>query len=175
MKKFYTEYQSITILQGVTAEIRGFRSEDVSDPQIISFFEISFTHHMLILNKCKTIEERFFYIHSSSSMFWSVSLLEHHIDARLFYTQGKLPNNFEKTLPEQMKPSALVLYFARRKTIPLWICSQNYRQGHGCGDLPYFQRGSKGDERHPPRPCRVGKTFVILLRRRHHFHRLSGQ
>ncbi len=36
-------------------------------------------------------------------------LLEHHIEANLYVHQGKLPNNFNKTLPE-LKPSALQVF-----------------------------------------------------------------
>ncbi|OJW61123.1 MAG: hypothetical protein BGO55_32040 [Sphingobacteriales bacterium 50-39] len=71
---------------------------------------ISFTHHILILNKCKSIEERLFYITESATRFWSVSILEHHIISDLFSNQGKLPNNFDKTLPKEIKPSALKIF-----------------------------------------------------------------
>jgi predicted nuclease of restriction endonuclease-like (RecB) superfamily len=74
------------------------------------FLGISFTHHMVVLNKCKTNEERFFYIMQAAVCFWSVSVLEHHINADLYSNQGKLPNNFSKTLPEQLKPSALQVF-----------------------------------------------------------------
>jgi len=65
---------------------------------------------MQILNRCKTFEERSFYIYQAASQFWSVSILEHYIASNLFSQQGKLPNNFEKTLPKELKPSALKIF-----------------------------------------------------------------
>ncbi|MBS1660809.1 MAG: DUF1016 family protein [Bacteroidetes bacterium] len=75
-----------------------------------NFWKISFTHHMLILNKCSTPEKRLFYIEQAASHFWPVSILEHHINADLFTHQGKLPNNFDSTLPKDLKPSALQVF-----------------------------------------------------------------
>ncbi|HWK04909.1 MAG TPA: DUF1016 N-terminal domain-containing protein [Puia sp.] len=79
MKKLFNEYQSLTFLQSVTAEIRKIRrdKEESSSAQPDTtelreqFFGISFTHHILILNKCKDPEERFFYIEQASTQFWS--------------------------------------------------------------------------------------------------------
>lgn len=107
MKMFYDEYQSVIIWQSVTAEIRRVRREAFS---LEHFWGISFTHHLLLLNKCETIEERFFYIRQAATQFWSVRLLEHHIIANLYTNQGNLPNNFATTLPEQMKPAALEVF-----------------------------------------------------------------
>jgi predicted nuclease of restriction endonuclease-like (RecB) superfamily len=57
------------------------------------------------------IERRkIFYISEAATRFWSVSTLEHYIASDLFSQQGKLPNNFEKTLPEQLQPTALKIF-----------------------------------------------------------------
>src|SRR5665647_3238775 len=78
--------------------------------QLKAFYSISFTHHILLLNRCKETEERFFYIENSATQFWSVSVMEHQIDADLFQKQGKLPNNFQTTINESLKPSALKVF-----------------------------------------------------------------
>lgn len=59
------------------------------------FFSISFTHHILLLNKCKTRE---------------VVSLERHIKSNLYATLGKLPNNFNTILPEPVKTRALEIF-----------------------------------------------------------------
>ena len=105
MRQFYHDYQTFIIGQSPTALIRKFRKE-----YEIYFFSISFSHHILILNSSKTMEEKMFYISQAASRTWSVSLLERNINANLFHHQGKLPNNFEKTLPENLKPSALQVF-----------------------------------------------------------------
>ena len=106
MKKFFSEYQSVAILQSLTAEIREVRRGEPTD----HFWAISFTHHVLLLNRCKTNEERFFYIKQAATQFWSTRLLEHHINANLYLHQGNLPNNFSSTLPNDLKPSALEVF-----------------------------------------------------------------
>jgi len=117
MRHFYINYQSLRILQSVTAEIRNFRknlNKDKIAPMttipVDVFFGISFTHHILILNKCKDPDEKIFYISQAATQFWSTSVLEHYIESNLFSQQGKLPNNFSKTLPEPLKPSALQIF-----------------------------------------------------------------
>ncbi|HVU58989.1 MAG TPA: PDDEXK nuclease domain-containing protein [Puia sp.] len=109
MKQFSECYSSPPFLPLLMAELRNPRNnQEIQLPD--HFLNISFTHHILILNKCKSIEERLFYISESSTRFWSVSILEHHIESNLFSTQGKLPNNFDKTLPREITPSALKIF-----------------------------------------------------------------
>jgi predicted nuclease of restriction endonuclease-like (RecB) superfamily len=112
MKRFFDEYQTLAFLQSLTAQFK--ENTNVSSSMKISvnqncFFSITFTHHMLLLHKCKSPNERSFYMHQAATNFWSVSLLEHHIEAALYKHQGKLPNNFDKTLPT-LKPSALQVF-----------------------------------------------------------------
>jgi predicted nuclease of restriction endonuclease-like (RecB) superfamily len=112
MKQFHSEYQIFIISQSVTGQIRNIRRTQPKNtlPRVEAFFGISFTHHICILNKCKSQEERVFYITEAAAQLWSVNTLEHYINANLFSQQGKLPNNFEKTLPEQLHPSALKIF-----------------------------------------------------------------
>lgn len=120
MKRFFTEYQLVVISQSATAKIGSggkkvaIKSKRKVGPLLTiqpeAFWSISFTHHMLVLNKCKTNKERFFYIEQAATQFWSVAILEHYLTAKLYTQQGKLPNNFTKTLPDQLKPSALQVF-----------------------------------------------------------------
>lgn len=111
MKQFYSEYQYVIIGQSATAQIRDVRRQSKNTlPRVEAFFGISFTHHICILNKCGSHEERVFYITEAAAQLWSVKTLEHYINANLFSQQGKLPNNFERTLPEQLQPSALKVF-----------------------------------------------------------------
>lgn len=75
-----------------------------------SFTSISFTHHFTIISKIKTWEARIFYIQSVASNFWSVTVLEHHIENDLYGKEGKLPNNFDGTLTENLRPSAVKMF-----------------------------------------------------------------
>jgi predicted nuclease of restriction endonuclease-like (RecB) superfamily len=75
-----------------------------------AFAGISFSHHFVILTKIKAWEARIFYIQSASANFWSLTVLEHHIENNLYKKEGKLPNNFDGTLSESLKPSALKVF-----------------------------------------------------------------
>jgi predicted nuclease of restriction endonuclease-like (RecB) superfamily len=75
-----------------------------------AFSGISFSHHFTIITRIKGWEARIFYIQSAAVNFWSLTMLEHHIENDLFDKEGKLPNNFHKTLAESVKPSALKVF-----------------------------------------------------------------
>lgn len=75
-----------------------------------AFTGISFSHHFAIITKIKGLDVRLFYIQSAAANFWSLTVLEHHIESDLFGKEGKLPNNFDGTLAETLKPSALKVF-----------------------------------------------------------------
>lgn len=119
MRQFYEAYPELGIRPSVTAQIGnmdlaalqvGDEIRPLVTTQLEIFWSISFTHHILLLNRCKDVEERLFYIENSATQFWSVNVMEHQIDADLFKKQGRLPNNFEGTLTENLKPSALKVF-----------------------------------------------------------------
>lgn len=74
------------------------------------FFSLSFSHHILLLDKCNDIGERLFYMALAATELWSVSLLEYKIQSGLFQQQGQLPHNFDKRLPEDLKATALQVF-----------------------------------------------------------------
>ena len=120
MRQFYEAYSELEIRPSATAQIENpnlaVQQKEVNligplaTTQLEAFYSISFTHHLLLLNRCKKADERFFYIEHSATQFWSVSIMEHQIDANLFKKQGKLPNNFQTTISESLKPSALKVF-----------------------------------------------------------------
>jgi predicted nuclease of restriction endonuclease-like (RecB) superfamily len=75
-----------------------------------AFMGISFSHHFHIITKIKAWVARIFYIQSAAANFWSLTVLEHHIENDLYGKEGKLPNNFDGTLAENLKPSALKVF-----------------------------------------------------------------
>lgn len=116
MRQFFDAYKGFSIGQSLTAQLQCYENQSfkigpaataqLDDPSLKAFFGISFTHHILLLNKCADSEERFFYIFQASSQFWSVSILEHNLKANLFAKQGKLPNNFSETLPKEISQTS---------------------------------------------------------------------
>lgn len=75
-----------------------------------AFTGVSFSHHFTIITKIKAWEARIFYIQSAAANYWSLTVLEHHIENDLYGKEGKLPNNFEGTLDDKLKPSAIKVF-----------------------------------------------------------------
>ena len=63
-----------------------------------NFFAISFSHHMEIISKAKTLEARLFYIHESATRFWNKYTLRDYLNADLYGHRGLLPNNFASSI-----------------------------------------------------------------------------
>ena len=125
MRQFYETYSSVeiwqsataklekpakkTIWQSATAKLKKPGSTIKLTKQFIRnvFTTISFTHHILLINKCKDIRERMFYMEQSTQHQWSIAILQHQLDSNLFKRKGKLPNNFKTTIPEKLYSHAL--------------------------------------------------------------------
>jgi predicted nuclease of restriction endonuclease-like (RecB) superfamily len=123
MQQFYESYEDLSILQSMTAELQrnenqSFKSKSLPRAQsdlgltneFDSFFNLSFTHHILLVNKCTDKVERVFYMAEAARQYWSVSILEHQIESRLYERQGKLPNNFKGALPGSLELTALQIF-----------------------------------------------------------------
>jgi len=77
-----------------TDEKHQVTSDDFEPPAIDAFFSVGFTHHIEILSKCKSTEERWYYIKRCASEFWSVEALKAHIRANDYAHMGALPTLF---------------------------------------------------------------------------------
>ena len=78
---------------------------------LVAFFSISFSHHVLILSKVKTEEERKFYIQLAADMHLSHEALGRKIDEDVFHNQGKMPNNFAKTISDSKQAFRAIQMF----------------------------------------------------------------
>jgi|AntRauTorckE5430_2_1112549.scaffolds.fasta_scaffold01678_3 predicted nuclease of restriction endonuclease-like (RecB) superfamily len=61
--------------------------------------QISWSHHVLLMEKFSDNNDRFWYMEQAVENGWSYRILMHQIELGLHETQGKLPNNFEEHLP----------------------------------------------------------------------------
>ena len=76
-------------------------SRDVFDIELAhDFLSISFTHHMEILNKTNTLEQRLFYIQKAAEFKWNKYELRDQLKKDLYGHQSLMPNNFLKSLPK---------------------------------------------------------------------------
>lgn len=67
---------------------------------IEEFVSLGFTHHIEIMSKAKDMNERIFYIHQAYINQWSKYRLRDMLKADLYHHQALLPNNFDKTMPD---------------------------------------------------------------------------
>ena len=68
--------------------------------------EIAWSHNILILEKCKDVHERQFYITATKKFGWSKNVLIHQIENKSYKKYLLNQTNFDKTLPENIKHQA---------------------------------------------------------------------
>ena len=69
-----------------------FRQSISGDLNLEEFVSLSFSHHMEILNKTKTLDERLFYIHEAVINKWDKYLLRDMLKGKLYKHQGEMHN-----------------------------------------------------------------------------------
>ncbi len=82
-----------------------------SDFPIAAFMNIGFSHHYAILSKVKDVEQRKFYIQFAAAKKVTVEDLEKLIEDDLYSHQGNLPNNFRRTIPDQLQAYRAITMF----------------------------------------------------------------
>ncbi|GAB3929957.1 PDDEXK nuclease domain-containing protein [Larkinella terrae] len=117
MRQFAAEYGEL-IGQLTTAQMEDVNNQLDKIMQLTSaqfesfnidiFFGVSFTHHILLLNRCSNLDERWFYIQKSVENQWTVEMLDWQIKAKAYEKRDqKLSSNFAQTLPENLRDTAL--------------------------------------------------------------------
>lgn len=116
MRTFYEEWNDCFNSAAVAAELDSSKNNDEIDISVLpilhrqpaaaelhaeEFVGISFTHHIEILTKAKTFEERVFYIHQAFLNKWDKYKLRDILKSDLYSRQGKMPSNFVKTIPDR--------------------------------------------------------------------------
>lgn len=84
----------------VESEIRQLQLANLPNFPLKEFLSISFTHHIAILAKAKSYEERIFYMRYADDYKVTVEDLEKVIKQDLYHHQDKMPNNFLTTIPD---------------------------------------------------------------------------
>jgi predicted nuclease of restriction endonuclease-like (RecB) superfamily len=87
--KFYNTYQGYVILQQLTAEI-------------------GWGANMVILDRCKTLAEREFYLRMTGKFGWSQNVLKLQIQNQAFQKAAMNQQNFEKTLSPERAAQAIL-------------------------------------------------------------------
>lgn len=87
MRNFYDQYKEDTKLQPLVAEI-------------------SWSHNMVIMEKCKEDLERQFYIQMTKKYGWTKNVLIHQIESKSYEKFLLNQTNFDKAVPERYKHQA---------------------------------------------------------------------
>ncbi len=61
---------------------------------------IPWGHNLVIISKCKNIDEALYYLKNTLEFNWSRSVLTHQIESNLFKREGDAITNFEVTMPK---------------------------------------------------------------------------
>lgn len=119
MRIFYEEWQCLSIGSPLANQLQQFENKieegveigektllcinrpiESADLHIEDFVSISFTHHMEILHKTTTLDERIYYIHQVNLYHWNKYVLRKYLSDDLYHHQGNMPNNFPKAIPD---------------------------------------------------------------------------
>lgn len=120
MQRFAKTNPDLLIVQTLSAQLEGpskklKKKNDVAIVQTLSaqlqesrVFNISWSHHTLLLDKISNQEERSWYIEQSVVNGWSVRVLNYQISTDLYHRQAKSKKttNFHLTLPKEQSDLA---------------------------------------------------------------------
>lgn len=114
MKSFANEYAELELVfrqeantEYGTGQLVQTASALIEALPINLFLSLGFSHHILLIDRCKDLTERVFYLQKAATNQWTHDMLDWQIKARLYRTQGSMPNNFAQTLPETIRDTAL--------------------------------------------------------------------
>ena len=118
MRAFAEAYTMSSIVQPPVAQIQSNEKSNSNIQPSLAQIETKFsivqplvaqipwTHHTIILDKLKTLDDRLFYIQKTVENGWSKAVLQHQIASKLHIRQGKAITNFGATLPKPLSDLA---------------------------------------------------------------------
>lgn len=83
MKQFFETYSTTEFVSPLVTQIEQTENEAFTIVSAV-LTQISWTHHLLILSKTKSIEEKLFYIHACINEHWSTRELERQLNSAVF-------------------------------------------------------------------------------------------
>ena len=79
----------------------------IGQQPVAQFTQIPWGHNLVIIAKCKSIDESIYYVNNTSTYGWSRSVLTHQIESKLWQREGKALTNFTHSLPSSQSDLAL--------------------------------------------------------------------
>ena len=119
MRLFYEEWVSYLNCQPMAGDLKlneklllmEIRQPAAGEFDWADFVKISFSHHIEIISKTTTLDERLFYIRESAIHCWNKYTLRDYLRTNLYLHRGTLPNNFSHALPDSKQALKAVLSF----------------------------------------------------------------
>ncbi len=114
-RRFYLFYSGSSVQQAVALKEMEPNSDLMQQPVALNnensiqqafglnlnMVSVPWGHHVVLLDKSKTVEEALFYLQQIIENNWSRAILTLQIEQDLYSRQGKAINNFHQTLPEK--------------------------------------------------------------------------
>lgn len=83
----------------LTRQREEVKPEDLGQKAVAQLFQIPWGHNIVIVSKCRNVDEALFYVRKTIENNWSRSVLTHQIESGLHVRAGQAVTNFEATLP----------------------------------------------------------------------------
>lgn len=113
MRQFYETYSTTEFVSPVVTQIQQTENEALAIVSAV-LTQISWTHHLLILSKTKSIEEKLFYINACINEHWSTRELERQLNSAVFertvLANNKVPALMKK-LPQNLFKDPYIFEF----------------------------------------------------------------
>jgi predicted nuclease of restriction endonuclease-like (RecB) superfamily len=108
MKQFYEEYRHISIVPLAVAQLENTKvsppmtrsRNDTKSHKQLQITQIPWTHNIILIDKIKDIELRYWYMDKILKNGWSKDMLVMMIKNKVHDTEGKIISNFENTMPK---------------------------------------------------------------------------
>ena len=84
---------------------------NLTDFPVEDYFNVPFTHHSRIINLCKDLQGRYYYIHRTAEEHLSVEALEKLIKQQAYERKEQIPNNFVQTISNSTLARKAVMMF----------------------------------------------------------------
>lgn len=98
-----TDFWQVALAESETSAIRQvpLAKLEEKDEKFVNVLltQITWYHHISLISKVKTLEERAFYVLETAKQGWSRDVMLQNISLDYFHAKGKEINNFENTLP----------------------------------------------------------------------------
>lgn len=101
-KDLKTEFPEMTGFSSRNLKYMRAFADAYQEEQIVqqAVAQIPWGHHVRLLDRVKSYDERLWYIRQTIENGWSRTILEYQIESKLYQRQGKAITNFNQTLPK---------------------------------------------------------------------------